>query len=55
VLIDGVPMARPGITNNPISVRSLSLVQRVEYIRGPRSAIYGSGAMAAWLTSSPFR
>jgi len=46
VLIDGVPVARPGITNtadfNQIPV---SLVQRVEYIRGPRSAVYGSGAI----------
>ena len=46
VLVDGVPMARPGITNNPdLNQIPLSLVQRVEYIRGPRSAIYGSGAM----------
>ncbi len=46
VLIDGVPVARPGIANtadfNQIPV---SLVQRVEYIRGPRSAVYGSGAI----------
>jgi vitamin B12 transporter len=46
VLVDGVPMARPGITNNPdLNQIPFSLVQRVEYIRGPRSAIYGSGAM----------
>ncbi len=43
VLIDGVPMARPGISNGvDISQIPISLVQRVEYIRGPRSAVYGS-------------
>ncbi len=36
VLIDGVPMARPGISNGvDISQIPISLVQRVEYIRGP--------------------
>lgn len=46
ILVDGIPMTRPGITNNPdLNQIPLSLVQRVEYIRGPRSAIYGSGAM----------
>ncbi|MBC1187171.1 TonB-dependent vitamin B12 receptor BtuB [Kluyvera sp. SCKS090646] len=46
VLIDGIPMSRPGISNTPdLNQIPLSLVQRVEYIRGPRSAIYGSGAM----------
>lgn len=46
VLIDGIPLARTGIINavnfNQIPI---SLVQRVEYIRGPRSAVYGSGAI----------
>ncbi|MBJ3815242.1 TonB-dependent vitamin B12 receptor BtuB [Shimwellia pseudoproteus] len=46
ILVDGIPVTRPGITNNPdLNQIPLSLVQRVEYIRGPRSAIYGSGAM----------
>ncbi|EBO4212209.1 TonB-dependent vitamin B12 receptor BtuB [Salmonella enterica] len=46
VLIDGVPMARPGISNGvDIGQIPVSLVQRVEYIRGPRSAVYGSGAI----------
>ena len=46
VLIDGVPIARPGISNGvDISQIPISLVQRVEYIRGPRSAVYGSGAI----------
>uniref|UniRef100_UPI0013A598D1 TonB-dependent receptor plug domain-containing protein n=1 Tax=Klebsiella pneumoniae TaxID=573 RepID=UPI0013A598D1 len=40
------PMARPGISNGvDISQIPISLVQRVEYIRGPRSAVYGSGAI----------
>ncbi|CBG90483.1 TonB-dependent vitamin B12 receptor BtuB [Citrobacter rodentium] len=46
VLVDGIPVARPGITNNSdIDQIPVSLVQRIEYIRGPRSAIYGSGAI----------
>lgn len=46
VLVDGVPLARPGISNSSdISQIPISLVQRVEYIRGPRSAVYGSGAI----------
>ncbi|EMF0719487.1 TonB-dependent vitamin B12 receptor BtuB [Citrobacter sp. Marseille-Q6884] len=46
VLIDGVPMARAGIDNAiDIGQIPVSLVQRIEYIRGPRSAVYGSGAI----------
>lgn len=46
VLVDGIPVARPGISNNSdIDQIPVSLVQRIEYIRGPRSAIYGSGAI----------
>lgn len=46
VLIDGVPMARAGISNGiDIGQIPVSLVQCVEYIRGPRSAVYGSGAI----------
>ncbi|XTZ38568.1 TonB-dependent vitamin B12 receptor BtuB [Salmonella enterica] len=46
VLIDGIPLARPGISNSSdIDQIPVSLVQRIEYIRGPRSAVYGSGAI----------
>ncbi|EKD5486039.1 TonB-dependent vitamin B12 receptor BtuB [Salmonella enterica] len=46
VLIDGVPMARVGISNAiDIGQLPVSLVQRIEYIRGSRSAVYGSGAI----------
>lgn len=46
VLIDGVPMARAGISNAiDIGQLPVSLVQRIEYIRGPRSAVYGFGAI----------
>lgn len=48
VLIDGVPMARPGISNGvDISQIPISLVQRVEYIRGPRPR-YGPERSAGW-------
>lgn len=46
VLVDGIPLARTGIVNSvDFNQIPISLVQRVEYIRGPRSAVYGSGAI----------
>lgn len=46
VLIDGVPVARTGISNTAdLNQIPLSLVERIEYVRGPRSAVYGSGAI----------
>ncbi|MCK8566167.1 TonB-dependent vitamin B12 receptor BtuB [Yersinia ruckeri] len=46
ILIDGIPLARTGIVNSVnLNQIPISLVQRVEYIRGPRSAVYGSGAI----------
>lgn len=47
VLIDGIPMSRAGIANTiDIGQIPVSLVQRIEFIRGPRSAVYGSGAIS---------
>ncbi|MCU6663732.1 Vitamin B12 transporter BtuB precursor [compost metagenome] len=46
VLIDGIPLNNAGISNSPdLSQIPVSLIQRIEYIRGPRSALYGSDAI----------
>ncbi|MEC5319588.1 TonB-dependent vitamin B12 receptor BtuB [Brenneria populi subsp. brevivirga] len=46
VLIDGVPVAKPGIIGNvDFNQIPISLVQRIEFIRGPRSAVYGADAI----------
>ncbi len=46
VLIDGVRLNQSGISgSSDLSQIPLSLVQRIEYIRGPRSAVYGSDAI----------
>lgn len=46
VLVDGIPLAKPGITGiADFSQIPLALVQRIEFIRGPRSAVYGADAI----------
>ncbi len=46
VLIDGIRLNQAGITGSvDISQIPLALVQRIEYIRGARSAVYGSDAI----------
>ncbi|WP_017348786.1 TonB-dependent vitamin B12 receptor BtuB [Pantoea sp. A4] len=46
VLIDGIPLAKSGITGiSDFSQIPVSLVQRIELIRGPRSAVYGADAI----------
>ncbi|KFX00666.1 vitamin B12/cobalamin outer membrane transporter [Pectobacterium betavasculorum] len=47
VLVDGVRLASAGVSGSvDFSQIPLSLVQRIEYIRGPRSAVYGSDAIS---------
>lgn len=46
VLIDGIPLAKSGITGiADFSQIPLALIQRIELIRGPRSAVYGADAI----------
>ncbi|WP_213992551.1 TonB-dependent vitamin B12 receptor BtuB [Sodalis sp. dw_96] len=46
VLIDGVRLNQAGISgSSDLSQIPISLVQRIEFIRGPRSAVYGSDAI----------
>lgn len=46
VLIDGIRLNQAGVTgSSDLSQIPVSLVQRVEYVRGPRSAVYGSDAI----------
>ncbi|MBN3209938.1 TonB-dependent vitamin B12 receptor BtuB [Pectobacterium brasiliense] len=46
VLIDGIRLNQSGISGSTdLSQIPLSLVQRIEYIRGARSAVYGSDAI----------
>ena len=46
VLMDGIRLNQAGVSGTTdLSQIPLSLVQRIEYIRGPRSAVYGSDAL----------
>ncbi|BDH44069.1 vitamin B12 transporter BtuB [Salmonella enterica subsp. enterica serovar Choleraesuis] len=46
LLIDGIRLNQAGISgSSDLSQIPISLVQRIEYIRGPRSAVYGSDAI----------
>jgi vitamin B12 transporter len=46
VLVDGVRLNQAGISgSSDLSQIPISLVERIEYIRGPRSAVYGSDAI----------
>ena len=46
ILIDGIRLNQAGITgSSDLSQIPLALVQRIEYVRGARSAVYGSDAI----------
>ncbi|WP_279029204.1 TonB-dependent vitamin B12 receptor BtuB [Gibbsiella quercinecans] len=46
LLIDGIRLNQAGVSGaSDLSQIPLSLVQKIEYIRGPRSAVYGSDAI----------
>lgn len=46
LLVDGMRLNQAGISgSSDLSQIPISLVQRIEYIRGPRSAVYGSDAI----------
>jgi vitamin B12 transporter len=46
ILIDGIRLNQAGVSgSSDLSQIPISLVQRIEYIRGPRSAVYGSDAI----------
>ncbi|MFD0709735.1 vitamin B12/cobalamin outer membrane transporter [Photorhabdus luminescens] len=46
VLMDGIRLNQAGISgSSDLSQIPVSLVQKIEYIRGPRSAVYGSDAI----------
>ncbi|MEK9495984.1 TonB-dependent vitamin B12 receptor BtuB [Photorhabdus sp. P32] len=46
VLMDGIRLNQAGISgSSDLSQIPVSLVQKIEYVRGPRSAVYGSDAI----------
>jgi len=45
LLVDGVPLMGPGQADIKMDIMPMSRIERIEVVRGPGSALYGSGAM----------
>src|SRR3989442_13552307 len=45
VLLDGIPLNSVGLGQTDLSTISVDAVDRIEILRGPFAAIYGSGAL----------
>ncbi len=45
LLLDGLPLLRPDTEGIPLDALPISQIERIEVVKGPGSALYGSGAL----------
>ena len=45
LLLDGLPLLRPDNEGIPLNALPISQIERIEVVKGPGSALYGSGAL----------